>query len=69
MKREVEDVIRDSVQRLKIKKGNGHYKSALKYGMTIHRKRAGQSSSGAPQNRNLAIDLFRKLQKPNTEND
>ena len=62
---EVEDVINDSVQRLKVKKVNGHIiqRFIVSMDMTLNRSRAERISAKALQNIDIAIVLFMKLQK------
>lgn len=62
----VEEVINDSIERLKIKNVNGHIiqRFILSMGPVLHREISEQPSSKALENMGFAIDVFRRLQKP-----
>ena len=63
---ELEDVVSDSIQRLKIKNVHGHIIQRFISGMeqTLDRERTDQLSTKALKNMDRARDLFRKLLKP-----
>lgn len=63
---EVEDVISDSIQRLKIKNVHGHIIQRYILGMeqALDRERTEQLSTKTLKNMERATDLFRKLLKP-----
>jgi len=64
--REIEQVINDSLHRLKIKNVNGHIiqRFISSMGLALHRERIGRLSAKTLANMSFAIDLFKKLQKP-----
>lgn len=64
--KEVTELINDSIQRLKIKNVNGHIiqRYILCMGLSLDRERTETLSTNALKNMDLAIDIFRKLQKP-----
>lgn len=63
---EVARIIEDSLQRLKIKKINGHIiqRFILGMGLSLHRETTGTLSTKTTENVKVAIDLFKKLHKP-----
>jgi hypothetical protein len=63
---EIEDVISDSIQRLKIKNVHGHIIQRFVMGMeqALDRERNEGLSAKTLKNMDRATDLFRKLLKP-----
>jgi hypothetical protein len=63
---EIETVINNSIHRLKMKNVHGHIVQRFILGMVqvLHREKTEQLSVKTLQSMDLAIDLFRKLQRP-----
>lgn len=63
---EVEEVINNSIHRLKIKNVNGHIiqRFILGMGQVLHRERSDQLPAKTLENMGFAIDVFKRLQKP-----
>ncbi len=63
---EVARIIEDSLQRLRIKKINGHIiqRFILGMGLSLNRETTGTLSTKTTENVKVAIDLLRKLHKP-----
>ena len=63
---ELQDVVSDSIQRLKMKNVHGHIIQRFILGMerALDRERTEQLSAKAMKNMDHATDLFRKLLKP-----
>ncbi|HEX5167661.1 MAG TPA: hypothetical protein VFW11_00705 [Cyclobacteriaceae bacterium] len=64
--KEIENVIDDSIERLKIKQVNGHIiqRFFLNMERNLDRAKTEEVSEKMKQNMDVAIDLFKKLQKP-----
>ena len=64
--KELESVVHDSIRKLKMENVNGHliHRFIMSMNYTLHRESTKSASSKMLQNMELAIDLFRKLQKP-----
>ncbi|SHG76936.1 hypothetical protein SAMN04488109_1755 [Chryseolinea serpens] len=64
--KEIENIIRHSIQRLKSKNINGHIIQRFIQAMdkTLDQARLEDTSEKAEQNMDIAIGMFRKLQRP-----